>query len=89
MQKRRVLPPKVVTRITGLWLIGYCSVLYLGSFVAGVMTDYVSYSGRSHMSFRDLVMIIMYTYYGQVRLLRYQHFWLNLKNIMLIVLHFH
>ncbi|XP_063680440.1 uncharacterized protein LOC134815781 [Bolinopsis microptera] len=44
MQKRRVLPPKVVTRITGLWLIGYCSVLYLGSFVAGVMTDYVSYS---------------------------------------------
>ena len=50
MQKRRVLPPKVVTRITGLWLIGYCSVLYLGSFVAGVMTDYVSYSGRSHCS---------------------------------------
>ena len=45
MQKKEVLPPKVVTRITSLWLIGYCSLYYMGSFVAGVLTDYVSYSG--------------------------------------------
>ena len=38
--------PAVVTRITGIWLIGYCAFYYCGPFIAGFLTDYLSYSGE-------------------------------------------
>lgn len=44
--KRGALTPRVVTRITGIWLIGYCCMYYLGSFIAGVLRDCLSYSGQ-------------------------------------------
>ena len=45
MQKKGLLTPKTVTRITALWMVGYCSMYYAGSFIAGILTDSFSYSG--------------------------------------------
>ena len=45
LHQRGVSPPKVVTRITGIWVIGYSSMYFSGSFIAGALTDYLPYSG--------------------------------------------
>ena len=38
-QKKGVVTPEVVTRITSIWAIGYCGMYFSGSFIAGTMTD--------------------------------------------------
>ena len=53
-QKKGVVTPEVVTRITSIWAIGYCGMYFSGSFIAGTMTDYLTYSGTQadfHSSF--------------------------------------
>ena len=40
-----MLSPKIVTKITAFWILGYCSMYYSGPFIAGTLTDYLSFSG--------------------------------------------
>ncbi|KAL5259086.1 hypothetical protein ACHWQZ_G009521 [Mnemiopsis leidyi] len=39
-----ILSPKIVTKITAIWIIGYCFMYYSGPFIAGTLTDYLSFS---------------------------------------------
>ena len=41
------LTPEVVTKVTGMWLMGDCAFCYGGPFIAGFLTDYLPFSGMS------------------------------------------
>ena len=40
------LTPEVVTKVTGMWLMGDCTFCYGGPFIAGFLTDYLPFSGK-------------------------------------------
>ncbi|XP_063678789.1 MFS-type transporter SLC18B1-like [Bolinopsis microptera] len=44
LQKTGILMPKTATLITGIWLLAYAAFYYSGSTLAGVLTDYLTYS---------------------------------------------
>ena len=48
-QEERMGPPSpaLVTRITGIWLVGYCAFYFCGPFIGGFLNDYFSYSSKS------------------------------------------
>ena len=43
------MQPKTTTKITGIWLITYCSMYYSGSFIGETMTDYLSYAATAEI----------------------------------------
>ena len=45
-QRKGPSSPETVTKITGIWLVGYISCYYAGPFVAGVLTDNLTYSSE-------------------------------------------
>ncbi|XP_063687244.1 uncharacterized protein LOC134820667 [Bolinopsis microptera] len=49
LQKKGLLTPKMVTRITSIWIVGYSSMYYAGSFIAGTLMDYFSYSASAEI----------------------------------------
>ena len=48
------LTPEVATKITSIWLMGYCAFYFGGPFIAGFLTDYLSFSGMTiqHHAFK-------------------------------------
>ena len=49
LQRIGILTPRCVTSLTGIWLVGYSGVFYSGSFLAGVLTDHLTFSDMAEI----------------------------------------